>query len=922
MRLFTLLKYSLYSVVGILVLALLGMVGLLVFIDPNDYREQMQQQAQKAGVRIELNGDISWSFYPYLGFDLNQIGLYPYDSDTQLMELGKLSLSISLLDLFAGTVSVNGIALSNTNIALSTDAQGTGNWEKIIRPSQDADLNQDAQSQAPSQASDQSGAKKQDIQTDEVPSSPVPAFISDIDLKFLDLTNINVSYINPSLINVQFQINQLNAKNFRFDSWFSFNLDTNTNIESFLGSGNAQMTTGFEARIAQDLSHIELRQFDLSTTSQQSVIGESSQTIALNLDALSFDQNGGRVDAKGIEARGDFLTDLLGKERQTIAISTDLSLETNKLKLGLHNSQINANVTVPQLGDARQKILIAGDVNFDASSMDFNVPQLKIFGEVTYPQLLTQQLIVDVNLAAVNGNITTRDFSLQQLDANLADLLQMTLKATNFTGAKNTLSTQLELMPFNPHLVLDLIKIEDKKMSSLLPNMADPETLQAIELATTITANIAEPALALSDITLVVDDTTLSGNLQTLSAFAVKGSLDIDRIDLDRYMPLPSDATAPDNKPAAENNSVDAPAPSPETIYSKNPVLPVDLLRTFSTNLQLKVGELIIKKQPLTTIALHATTAEDQAKAQLSAQGFDGSINAQTTITNLAATPTIKLSSKLQGVDLTQAQKLALDKPIIEGKGNLQTSLNARGVSVYDWVHTLGGPLDITLNQGKIVGMNISKTACEAVAKVQGKNLELEQPDTHTELQRMKLSMEFDGQGRGEITALDVTIPDLGVNAIGSIDLPRIAFNVPLTIGITGNNLDKSCQLPKAIKLELLCSGQLFKDNPLSFCKPNLPSLQQRFDDLLKAEKEKIAQQLEAEKLKAQQALEAEKSKIQEQAAAEQRKARAAIEEEKRKAQAAVEAQKRQAQEALEAEKRKAEEKAKNKLQDELKKLF
>lgn len=56
---------------------LLGLLALaLVLVDPNDYRDDIEQQVSEiTGRSFAIGGDIGWSIWPGIGFELNNVTL-------------------------------------------------------------------------------------------------------------------------------------------------------------------------------------------------------------------------------------------------------------------------------------------------------------------------------------------------------------------------------------------------------------------------------------------------------------------------------------------------------------------------------------------------------------------------------------------------------------------------------------------------------------------------------------------------------------------------------------------------------------------------------------------------------------------------------------------------------------------------------
>jgi AsmA protein len=128
-----LVKWLFGVVFGFLALVVLGVVAITVFIDPNDFKLDIEAAANEQGISLTLGGDLSWQFYPDLGIVVHQIALAPLsDAKNNIASIEEAALSVKLMPLFKGEVAVNGVFISGLNAKLSVDREGKGNWEKLL----------------------------------------------------------------------------------------------------------------------------------------------------------------------------------------------------------------------------------------------------------------------------------------------------------------------------------------------------------------------------------------------------------------------------------------------------------------------------------------------------------------------------------------------------------------------------------------------------------------------------------------------------------------------------------------------------------------------------------------------------------------------------------------------------------------------
>ncbi|MGL4674813.1 MAG: AsmA family protein, partial [Wohlfahrtiimonas sp.] len=63
-----LIKIFVYLVLTVVVVIALAIGGIVMFVNPNQFKPQITELVQKnANVILTIDGDIEWTFYPWLG---------------------------------------------------------------------------------------------------------------------------------------------------------------------------------------------------------------------------------------------------------------------------------------------------------------------------------------------------------------------------------------------------------------------------------------------------------------------------------------------------------------------------------------------------------------------------------------------------------------------------------------------------------------------------------------------------------------------------------------------------------------------------------------------------------------------------------------------------------------------------------------
>ncbi|WP_105102085.1 AsmA family protein [Microbulbifer pacificus] len=117
----------------VIVLLLAGAVAwLLVGLDVNRYKPQLEQLAAEQGVALKLDGDIGWQLWPNIALRLDGVQLAPLSlSDQPLVRAESISIGVALIPLLKKRVEAQEITLLGPQIDISVDEQGRHNWELL-----------------------------------------------------------------------------------------------------------------------------------------------------------------------------------------------------------------------------------------------------------------------------------------------------------------------------------------------------------------------------------------------------------------------------------------------------------------------------------------------------------------------------------------------------------------------------------------------------------------------------------------------------------------------------------------------------------------------------------------------------------------------------------------------------------------------
>lgn len=127
---------------GVLLLLVAAGFALTHFFDPNDYKDEIRELARKhANVELELNGDIGWSLFPWLGIEITDAKVASVEMPNDpFADLRLLGLSVQVLPLLRKEIQMSDIRIDGLNLNLHRNVKGEGNWENIGRPKADIQI--------------------------------------------------------------------------------------------------------------------------------------------------------------------------------------------------------------------------------------------------------------------------------------------------------------------------------------------------------------------------------------------------------------------------------------------------------------------------------------------------------------------------------------------------------------------------------------------------------------------------------------------------------------------------------------------------------------------------------------------------------------------------------------------------------------
>lgn len=318
-----------------------AILALVLLVNPNQFKPLIVEQAQKhTGLELVIEGDISWQFFPSIGFELGQTELRNPEGFTQpnLFKVDTVGVDVSVTPLFSNQLEIGNITLDGAEFYLETLKDGRKNIDALTQASaSDASAPTAEITSEPAQAPQEQSAAEASGWTINLAGVTISNALFEMDDKqagsFTKLYDVS-----------------LNLSEFAVDTWTTatFAASGENNQQKFSANGSA------EFKLAEGFASYALRNIDLNAKFNDPATSIDSAKIGL--DTFEFDKVNQLTYAVVGNAAGLDL-DLKGGGELTVdkAIS---KVTLNKLTL---DSTFKGD-TLPQ---SPMKVDMLSDLSFD-----------------------------------------------------------------------------------------------------------------------------------------------------------------------------------------------------------------------------------------------------------------------------------------------------------------------------------------------------------------------------------------------------------------------------------------------------------------------------------------------------------------------------------------------------------------------------
>lgn len=132
-------KWFLIAIAGVITLLIIFVVAVILLVNPNDYRDDIEQVVTaQTGRELVLGGDLKLTFFPWIGLQANKVQLAdaPGFGKAPFFQANRAQLAVKMLPLLQGKLVLDTISLEHPQIHLIRNEQGQGNWQTFGRARQ------------------------------------------------------------------------------------------------------------------------------------------------------------------------------------------------------------------------------------------------------------------------------------------------------------------------------------------------------------------------------------------------------------------------------------------------------------------------------------------------------------------------------------------------------------------------------------------------------------------------------------------------------------------------------------------------------------------------------------------------------------------------------------------------------------------
>lgn len=454
---------KLLKIIGaIVLLILLAIVGLIVFVDPNQFKPSIESLAKKQRIALSIQGDLSWKLWPSIGLGAEGVKLGSLvESEKRLAEIEQMSLLLAVAPLFSGKFQADHLLVSGAKVELVVDAKGNNNWSFLTN-------SKTTEVESPTNTSESS--LDLNIQKISIEKSQI-AYTDQATEQKIQLSDFNLSLTDVNTQQQEFPVSVSTA--------ISIQSKAEPEMRLLLDAGN-------KIKLDKKLTAVEI----IDGKIKLGIEGKQSVSIPIAYDAVIKDlQNNlfytGHLNLEEISLREllsalDIALDTANPDAASkFSFSSpfegnDKKIALNEIKLILDESHFDGSIVVTDFS----KTAIKANLNGDKLNLDNYLPP-STEEEAAQPESTTDTDLPLDSLRSLNLNakIQLQELIIQKLKLTALDwkllakngMLEQQLNGQAYSG-KMQVKNQLDARSEKANLTFDAA-LESVQVNALLDDL-------------------------------------------------------------------------------------------------------------------------------------------------------------------------------------------------------------------------------------------------------------------------------------------------------------------------------------------------------------------------------------------------------------------------------------------------------------------
>lgn len=805
-------KYVLLALGGVVLVAAALLAYVALTFDPNKYKPEIVALVKDRTQRtLKLEGDIKLSVFPRIGADLGKVSLSERGSDKEFAGIEAAKVSLALMPLLSGQAIVDAVEVRGLRATVVKAKDGSLNIDDLLaagaaEPGKGAPAEKPADKAAPV-AVDISSVRISDTHLayrDE--ASGASYAVSGLTLNTGQLKDgvetpveltVKLEASKPALrLDIAMKTRmrfEIEAQNLRLAG-----LDLDAKGDALDIKGLALKASG-DSDLRMKSREIVLDRLALAATGTR-----GKEAFDLKLDAPSLNLTREKVAGSGVA----FNAALKGPEGALAAVLSLPSLEgtprsfkvsalTADLSLKQGQSAVTAKLASPVEGQLDEQTMLPLAVTLAKLAADVDAKQganavkaklggaikARFDGRQTLPTAVEMpQLAVDFDARAGENSVKGRlggalaaKFDGKDMASGRIESPQLALDFDAQAG-KNAVKGKLA-SPLAADLGAQLFSLPKLATSMAVSGPELPNKGFQAELAGSAEANLAKKSVHTS-LSGRFDESRIKARLGIVNfakpAYTVDA--DIDRLDMDRYLP-----------PAKPGGKAEAKAAAGAKPAAEKP-LDFSALKGLDAQGSVRIGSLKVNNIKASNVRVDLRAADGKLRVDpLSANLYGGATTGAIALDADASRVAVK--QDLKGVNIEPLLKDAADFDTLSGKGTVSLDLTAQGQTVGAMKKSLGGNAALMLTDGAVKGIDIAGTLRQVKAKLSAlKGQQKQDADKSRKTDFAELSGTFKiRNGVAHNDDLAAKSPLLRLAGAGDIDIgnDRIDYTVKATVVAT-----------------------------------------------------------------------------------------------------------------------------------------